>query len=255
VTTLRNRVFTVAMGLAMAVLAVAPSVPAQASQTTLDDVAQVYALVNVATYIQAITNVCQQRNTELTLDNICNQIANISGQASRNGRLLIYHVNGTFPNNAPLTRAEQCVLGTLLNFPYNSEGGFVTGVDLPYGVRTASNTASCGIISVPRFTSNGLETIYHVVGLNDVLNHSFFSTAFSVPTPFGNVIVPQSGGIFDIGMMIAQRCGSIGFNANVRAWCRSYYGTLAFESNTVQDYVTFNFGNVPFNSSNPFPFI
>jgi len=229
------------MGLAMAALAIAPSLPAQASQTTPDDVAQVYSLVNVATFIQATTLVCMERNTELNLDSICSQISNISGQASRNGRLLVYSVNGTAPNNYPLTHAEQCVLNTLQNFPYNSEGGFVTGVDL--GNHAAP---SCGVISVPRYINETLHTIKHVIGLNDVLNHFFYAGGFTVPTPVGNIALPQGYGIFNIGMAIAQNCGSLGFNASVRSWCRSYYNTLAFESNTVQNYVTFNFGNVPF---------
>jgi hypothetical protein len=251
VTTLRNRVFTAVMGLAMAVLAVAPSMPAQASQTTPDDIAQVYALVNVATFIQAITTVCQQRNTELNLDSICNQITTISSQASRNGRLLIYSVNGTFPNNYPLTSREQCELGVLQNFPYNSEGGFVTGVDLGRnGISANTSVNSCGVITAPRYINGVLTSVRHVIGVNDLLNHYQYAGGFFVPTPIGNYLLPQGFGVFHVGMAIAQNCGSLGFNASVRAWCRSYYNTLAFESNTVQNYVTFNFGNVPFNSFN-----
>jgi hypothetical protein len=244
------------MGLAMAVMAVAPSLtPAQASQTTPQDVSQVYALVNIATFVQSITGVCQQRNTEMNLGNICDQINSISIQAAHNAKLLIYSVNGTFPNNFKLTHAEQCALNTLLNFPYNSEGGFVTGVDLGWGISgPAYNTAhgnrygECGlaVIGVPRYHNGHLGTVWHVIGLNDILNQFTF-TAFPLPTPYGNVAIPTGFGILNVGMQIAQTCGSLGFNASVRSWCRSYYNTLAFESNTVQNYVTFNFGNVPFN--------
>lgn len=236
------------MGLAMAVLAVAPSMPAQASQTTPQDVAQVYSLVNVANFIQAVTSVCLQRNTELNLDNICGQIENISVQAAHNARLLIYSVNGTYPNTYPLNHTEQCLVGTLLNYHYNSEGGFVTGVDLGGKIQSTSGAGTCGIISVPRYINGHLTTIRHIVGLNDVLNQFAYLGGFSVPTPVGNINLPQGYGIFNVGMAIAQNCGSLGFNASVRSWCRSYYGTLAFESNTFQNYVTFNFGNVPFNN-------
>lgn len=237
------------MGLAMAVLAVAPSMPAQASQTTPQDVAQVYSLVNVANFIQGITSVCLQRNTELNLDNICAQIENISVQAAHNAKLLVYSVNGTAPNNYPLTRQEQCLVGTLLDFPYGGEAGFVTGYDLGYNGHSSDrhSTQSCGIISVPRYINGRLTTISHIIGLNDVLNQYSYVGGFYVPTPVGNIALPQGYGIFNVGMAIAQNCGSLGFNASVRSWCRSYYNTLAFESNTVQNYVTFNFGNVPFN--------
>ncbi len=250
-TTLRNRVFTVVMGLAMAALAVAPSLPAQASQTTPDDVAQVYSLVNVANFIQQVTAVCLQRNTELNLDNICAQIENISVQASHNAKLLIYSVNGTAPNNYPVTKAQQCLIRTLQNFPYNSEGGFVTGVDIGSSSREYSSSRQyCGVTTVPRWDSRAGRYIQvlHIIGLNDVLNHYAYLSGFQVPTPVGYVNLPQGYGIFNVGMAIAQNCGSLGFNASVRSWCRSYYNTLAFESNTVQNYVTFNFGNVPFNN-------
>jgi len=237
------------MGLAMAAMAVAPSMPAQAAQTTPQDVSQVYSLVNVANFIQGLTSVCLQRNTELNLDNICAQIENISVQAAHNARLLVYQVNGTYPNTYPLTSQEQCLVGTLLNFPYGNNGGFVTGYDLGYAGHSSDKhgTKDCGIVRVPRYTNHGIVTIYHIVGLNDVLNQYHYTGGFYVPTPIGNVPLPQGYGIFQVGMSIAQNCGSLGFNASVRSWCRSYYNTLAFEANTVQNYVTFNFGNVPFN--------
>jgi hypothetical protein len=237
------------MGLAMAALAVAPSLPAQASQTTPEDVAQIYSLVNVANFIQALTSVCLERNTELNLDNICGQIENISVQAAHNGRLLVYSINGTYPNTYPLTSQERCLVGTLLDFPYGNEGGFITGYDLGYAGHSSNthNTQSCGIVNVPRWTNHGLVQVRHIVGLNDVLNHYSYLGGFYVPTPIGNYPLPQGYGIFNVGMAIAQNCGSLGFNSSARSWCRSYYSTLAFESNTVQNYVTFNFGNVPFN--------
>ena len=260
-TTLRNRVLATVMGLAMVVMAAAPSLtPAQAFQTTPQDVSQVYALVNVANFVQSITGVCQQRNTEMGLENICDQINSISIQAAHNARLLIYSVNGTYPNNFKLTYHEQCVLNTLLNFPYNSEGGFVTGVDLGWGETGPSYVQQhgdryngCGltVIRLPRYHNGVLGSIWHIVGLNDVLNQLVF-TNFPLPTPYGTVAIPTGYGILNVGMEIAQTCGSLGFNASVRSWCRSYYNTLAFESNTVQNYVTFNFGNVPFNSDNSF---